>query len=147
MTAGTGRRQPGEAKRRRAVVGGAEKALWAALQGERFARTPWHRRVPMGRDIAAYACPAARLVIELDADAARDAALAARGNRVLHVAEAEIEADLAGLLARLEAAIAEAPPPAPRPPKPRKAKAKNEAAPEEPADMVEVKNWSGESAS
>jgi very-short-patch-repair endonuclease len=68
-----------------------EQLLWRAL---RDSALPWkfRRQHPIGRRIADFACPARKLVIELDggqhadataADAARSAELAAHGYRVI----------------------------------------------------------------
>ena len=70
-----------------------EQRLWSLLRGKQLG--VWFRRqVPLGRFVADFAAPAARLVVEVDggyhacrraADAQRDRALGRMGYRVLRL--------------------------------------------------------------
>lgn len=71
----------------------SEAALWAELRGGRLG-VAFRRQVPIGRFIADFCAPAARLVVEVDggyheqravADGRRDAVLGRLGYRVLRV--------------------------------------------------------------
>lgn len=90
----------------------AEAILWDALRRNQSGRK-FHRQRPVGRYIADFYCPQARLVIELDGpihdtpdrreyDAIRDQTLSARGLRVLRLTNAQIESDLDGCLAHID---------------------------------------------
>ena len=75
----------------------AELKLWNMLRGKRLAETKFRRQAPIGRYIADFLAPSARLVIEADGslhtvegDAERTAFLAAQGYRVLRFSNAEI---------------------------------------------------------
>jgi very-short-patch-repair endonuclease len=77
----------------RAAPTASEERLWALLRGNQLG--VWFRRqVPLGRFVADFAAPAARLVVEVDggyharrwaADARRDRALSRLGYRVLRL--------------------------------------------------------------
>jgi very-short-patch-repair endonuclease len=43
-----------------------EKKLWARLRSSRFSNLRFRRQFPIGNFIADFACPKARLVVELD---------------------------------------------------------------------------------
>ncbi|MGA9865525.1 MAG: DUF559 domain-containing protein [Acetobacteraceae bacterium] len=109
--------------RREATV--VEQRLWRAL---RESALPWkfRRQHPIGRRIADFACPACKLVIELDGgqhaaemseDAARSAELAAHGYRVIRFWNNEVTENLDGVLRRVLAELA-SPPPHPDPLRP-----------------------------
>jgi very-short-patch-repair endonuclease len=83
----------------------AEKRLWNALRESLPYK--FRRQQPIGRFIADFACPARKLVIELDggqhadrteADARRSAELARRGYRVVRFWNNEVLANLEGVL-------------------------------------------------
>ncbi len=89
--------------------------MWRAL---RESRLPWRfrRQHPIGSSIADFACPARRLVIELDggqhatqvaADDRRTAALAARGYRVIRFWNHDVLGNLDGVLAAIKEALEE----------------------------------------
>src|SRR5687768_14127985 len=74
----------------------AERMLWAILRNRRLAGRKFRRQHAIGPYVVDFYCPAERLVIELEGavhadplrseyDGRRDAALTARGVRVLHV--------------------------------------------------------------
>jgi very-short-patch-repair endonuclease len=83
----------------------------------------FRRQVPLGRYIADFYCPSARLVIELDGvshidapnDAVRDAWMNRQGIRVLRVPNREVLANLDFVLAAIEQAARRPPPPNPLP--------------------------------
>ncbi|WP_263493141.1 endonuclease domain-containing protein [Mesorhizobium sp. ESP-6-4] len=69
----------------------AEDRLWHELRGRRLDNIKFKRQVPIGRFVADFVCAEARLIVEIDGsqhaeslrDLERDAALKARGFRVL----------------------------------------------------------------
>jgi very-short-patch-repair endonuclease len=77
----------------RSALTPSEQAIWALLRGKQLG--VWFRRqVPLGRFVADFVAPSARLVVEVDggyharrctADARRDRALARLGYRVLRL--------------------------------------------------------------
>jgi len=94
----------------------AEDALWAALRGEQIRRFQFRRQHPVGRFIFDFCCTKAKLIVEVDGeyhdggdqqerDVARDAYLAAGGYRTLRFKNAEVLTDLAGVVARIDAAL------------------------------------------
>jgi tRNA/rRNA methyltransferase len=94
----------------------AERLLWQALTRDRRFAGQFKRQTPIGRQIPDFVSFPHRMAIELinpgDNDtiaadrAARRAWLESRAYRVMDFAAAEIERDLAGVLARLEASLA-----------------------------------------
>jgi len=105
------------ASQMRAAPTTSEQILWPALRSRRLG-IAFRRQAPIGgRFIADFLAPAARLVVEVDggyharreaADARRDRALGRLGYRVLHLDAALVVRDLAGAVARVRAALAEA---------------------------------------
>jgi very-short-patch-repair endonuclease len=104
-----------------------ESILWRAL---RESNLPWkfRRQHPIGTRFADFACPARKLVIELDggqhaeraeADATRTAELAQHGYSVIRFRNNEIVENLEGVLAMIQAALA-ANPTSPRPSPPQR---------------------------
>ncbi len=94
----------------------AERLLWQALRSDRRFAGRFKRQTPVGRHIPDFVSFPHRLAIELvnqgeqetiAADrAARRAWLESRNYRVIDIAAADIESDLAGQLARLESSLA-----------------------------------------
>ena len=119
------RAHTGLARRLRRDGTEAERRLWRALRECGF---PWkfRRQHPIGRSIVDLACPACKLVIELDggqhdarhaADAARSAEIEAHGYRVIRFWNNEVIDNLGGVLQSIRAAL-ESPPPHPDPLRP-----------------------------
>ena len=94
-----------------------ERLFWRALR-ERLAPWKFRRQHPIGRRIADFACPAAKLVIELDggqhgerpiADEQRSNELAQHGYRVIRFWNSEVLESLDGVLETVSHALAAAP--------------------------------------
>jgi very-short-patch-repair endonuclease len=90
-----------------------ERMLWRALR-ERFDAWKFRRQHPIGRRIADFACPSAKIVIELDggqhgertaADEQRDAELAGCGYHVIRFWNNEITDNLDGVLESIGRAL------------------------------------------
>ncbi len=91
----------------------AERILWQALTRDRRFAGQFKRQTPVGRHIPDFVSFVHRIAIELinadetetiaDDRAARRAWLEARGYRVIDMRVADVEADLAAELDRLEA--------------------------------------------
>jgi very-short-patch-repair endonuclease len=86
----------------RAAPTATEALLWEPLRGGRLG-VGFRRRVPVGRFIADFCAPAARLVVEVDgachagrarADARRDRALSKLGFTVLRIPAELVASDL-----------------------------------------------------
>jgi very-short-patch-repair endonuclease len=97
------------AKRLRRALTPAERRLWHALKGHRFAGLQFRRQGPMGPYIADFACHRAKVIIEVDgaqhgysrraaADRARDAWFAGRGYRVLRFWNTDVLKDFDSVL-------------------------------------------------
>ncbi len=98
----------------------AERTLWRALSASRLDGLKFRRQSVLGTVIADFYCPAAALIVEIDGnthdvdrDARRDAALAARGMLTVRFSNAEVAENLAGVLATIVAAAAPRRPGAP----------------------------------
>ena len=94
-----------------------EAMLWERLRAHRLNGLHFRRQQVIDGFIVDFYCHAASLVVEVDGgvhaaqagyDLERDQVLAQRGLRVLRISNAEVERDLAGVLARI-AAEAETP--------------------------------------
>jgi very-short-patch-repair endonuclease len=95
----------------------AERILWSELRDHRLGGAGFRRQVPIERYVADFICHAAKLVIELDggqhfsdqaeqADAARSAAIEAKGFEVLRFSNHDVMTNRAGVLETIAAAIA-----------------------------------------
>ena len=85
----------------------------APVRDRRFAGVKFRRQAPIGPYVADFACPAHRLVVELDggqhaeraSDRRRDAYLAEQGWRVLRIWNAEVAENPNAVLARIGAEV------------------------------------------
>ena len=111
------------ARRLRRDATDVEKILWRALR-ERIALWKFRRQHPIGGRITDFACPARKLVIELDgsqhgergeADDRRSAELARYGYRVVRFWNNDVLENLNSVLETIRDAL-EAPPPRPTSP-------------------------------
>ncbi|MES2195445.1 MAG: endonuclease domain-containing protein [Pseudomonadota bacterium] len=94
-----------------------ERILWSELRDHRLNGAGFRRQVPIGNYIADFICHAAQLVIELDggqhfsdrgeqADAARSAAIEAKGFQVLRFSNHDVMTNRVGVLETIVAAVA-----------------------------------------
>ena len=91
----------------------AERALWRRLRMRQLAGQRFRRQQPIGDYIVDFACPAARLVVEVDGgqhaeeerDAARTRWLESRGYRVLRFWNNEVLGQIDGVLAVIEESL------------------------------------------
>ncbi|MHB8536049.1 MAG: endonuclease domain-containing protein [Sulfuricaulis sp.] len=104
----------GRAKKLRRVMTDAEKELWYHLRAHRLFGTKFKRQKPIGPYIADFACPALRLVIEIDGgqhseevkyDRLREIWLHKRGYTVLRFWNNEVMENMEGVLERIAAAV------------------------------------------
>ncbi|TPI46136.1 endonuclease domain-containing protein [Mesorhizobium sp. B2-9-1] len=80
----------------------AEDRLWHELRGRRLDNIKFKRQVPISRFVADFLCAEAKLIVEIDGsqhaeslrDLERDAALKARGFRVLRFWNDDVLKDL-----------------------------------------------------
>src|SRR5690606_21176776 len=102
------------ARRLRLEQTGAESRLWAALRRGRLG-VHFRRQHPLGTIIVDFACPSARLVIEVDGgvhrdtaarDRARDDMLRAAGYHVLRFTNREVERRLPVVLEAITRVLA-----------------------------------------
>jgi very-short-patch-repair endonuclease len=103
----------------------AERILWSELRDHRLNGASFRRQVPIANYIADFVCHAAKLVIELDggqhfsdqaeqADAARSAAIEAKGFKVLRFSNHDVMSNRTGVLETIAAAVVERAPTLPR---------------------------------
>ena len=86
-----------------------EKRLWRKLSNGQLGGFKFRRQAVVGSHIVDFACPSARLVVEVDGDthvdpdmdARRDAMLASHGYRVVRVSNADVVHNVDGVLAML----------------------------------------------
>lgn len=97
-----------DARLSRQAMTPGERALWAQLRGHRFLGLSIRRMFPVGPYTASFAVPALRLLIETDAadggspaDPARTAHFGRNGYRILRFREADLCADMPGVLRNL----------------------------------------------
>ncbi len=103
-----------------------ERLFWRALR-ERCPQWKFRRQHPIGRRIADFACPAQKLVVELDgsqhsenelADHLRTMELSKHGYRVIRFWNSEVLENIEGVLETILRAL-ESAPPHPNPLRPR----------------------------
>ena len=108
------------ARKLRADSTDVERILWYALR-EKFPLDKFRRQHPIGNRVADFACPAKKLVIELDgsqhaeqlsADDRRTSELALHGYRVIRFWNNDVIENLASVLEAIYQAL-ETPPPHP----------------------------------
>jgi very-short-patch-repair endonuclease len=103
----------------------AERILWSELRDHRLNGASFRRQVPIANYIADFVCHATKLVIELDggqhfsdqaeqADAARSAAIEAKGFKVLRFINHDVMSNRTGVLETIAAAVVERAPTLPR---------------------------------
>jgi very-short-patch-repair endonuclease len=94
------------ARRLRRGATEAETRLWRGLR-DAFPAVRFRRQHPVGRYVADFACPAEKLVIEVDggqhatqeeADAVRTSAIALRGYRVIRFWDGDVIRNMSGVL-------------------------------------------------
>ena len=101
----------------------AEQRLWSVLRRRQLAGLRFRRQHVIGRFIADFYCPEARLVIEVDGgihsspeqrmhDRERDTVFAALGLIVCRVTNDDVFRDVAGVLQRIRSIVALLSPPA-----------------------------------
>ncbi len=105
-----------------------ERILWRALR-EHLGSWKFRRQHPIGRSVADFACPAAKLIIELDggqhadrveADGQRRAEIGGHGYRVILFWNNEVLDNLEGVLDTIRRTLGSTPPlPASPPPRGR----------------------------
>ena len=90
----------------------AEKLLWECLRRKRLKGLKFRRQHPIGRYIADFYCPEARLVIELDGgihqfkdqkeyDRVRQEMIEMRGIRVVRIKNDEVEQDKESVISKV----------------------------------------------
>jgi very-short-patch-repair endonuclease len=98
------------AKQLRQEQTASEASLWQELRAHRLGGYKFRRQHPIGRFIVDFYCAERRLIIELDGsihdqqqeyDHEREELLLQQGYTIIRIANAEIEADLAGVLQRI----------------------------------------------
>jgi very-short-patch-repair endonuclease len=102
-----------------------EKRLWRNLSNNQLGGFKFRRQEVVGRAIADFACPSAKLIVEVDGDThadperdqRRDACLNGLGFTVLHVANPDVMENMDGVLRLIQQAldIADSPHPNPSP--------------------------------
>jgi len=94
----------------------AELCLWAALRRRQLDGVKFRAQHAIGRVIADFYCPAARLIIEVDGpchaervpyDQARSHDLEAQGYRVLRIPNEQVLSHLPQVLSQIRAALEE----------------------------------------
>ncbi|TCD06626.1 DUF559 domain-containing protein [Erythrobacteraceae bacterium CFH 75059] len=89
-----------------------EKRLWRHLSNGQLGGHKFRRQEVIGHRIADFACPVAKVVVEVDGDAhdadddaVRDDRLEAFGYRVVHVSNADVMNNMEGVLERIRQAL------------------------------------------
>ncbi|MGL4302431.1 MAG: endonuclease domain-containing protein [Sphingomonas sp.] len=112
------------AKAMRRTPSPVEQKLWLELRAGRLNGFKFSRQVVIGPYIADVVCRSQKLVIELDGDthagneardAERTAWLVSKGYRVIRFANRDVQGNLAGVLAAINAVLQDDPSPKPSP--------------------------------
>ena len=110
------------AKRLRADMTDAERALWAELRVRRLAGAKFKRQWTIGPYVVDFCCWEARLIVELDGgqhtpegDARRTAWLKSQGYRVIRFWNPDVLTNMDGVLASIAQALTSHPHPNPLP--------------------------------
>jgi very-short-patch-repair endonuclease len=101
----------------------AERKLWQGLRKYQVGILKFRRQVPLGRYIADFYCPPARLVFEVDGashidapeGAVRDAWMAKHDIRVVRVSNGDVLRNIEGILIAIGEVAGTPPPPNPLP--------------------------------
>ncbi|TNE67771.1 MAG: endonuclease domain-containing protein [Alphaproteobacteria bacterium] len=97
----------------------AERCFWHHVRARRFHGLKFRRQFPVGHFIVDFACPARRLIVEIDGgqhadpesgDALRTAHLESRGFRVVRYWNNDILGNIDGVMTDLEAHLGQQPP-------------------------------------
>ena len=115
----------GRARRLRRDATDAERAIWRGLKTKQLSGWKFRRQHPIGPYFADFACPAAKLIVELGGgqhavrvaqDARRTAHLERGGWRVIRFWNTDVLTNLEGVLETILNALPDQPlPPAPSP--------------------------------
>lgn len=97
------------ARQLRANQTDTERTLWLHLRANQFFGAKFRRQHQIGRYVADFCCPAAKLIVEIDGgqhtperDAERSRALEAEGYAVVRFWNNEVRENLEGVLAVLK---------------------------------------------
>ncbi len=97
----------------------AERLLWQYLSRSQLG-AKFSRQMPVGPYVCDFLCRSHRLAVELDgmshdlrSDAGRDAFIAGQGVRTIRFANRDVLANVAGVVAAIQVALADMPTPGP----------------------------------
>jgi very-short-patch-repair endonuclease len=94
----------------RRVLTEPERRLWHKLRNRNLAELKFRRQVPIGRYVADFLCLEVMLIVEVDGeahastqaqDAERTASLVSEGFRVIRFSNADVMANIEGVLAHI----------------------------------------------
>ena len=106
----------------RAAMTDAERKLWSCLSARKVAGVRFNRQFPIGPFIGDFVSRSAKLVVEVDRgqhatsaqdDAARTRYMEAQGFRVIRFWNNDVLANIEGVVAEIERALADRPSPDP----------------------------------
>ena len=93
--------QTAVARNLRQKASAAETMLWNALRDRRFLRLKFRRQAPIGPFVVDFFCMERQLILDIEANNARDLWLLQRGYLVLNLSEDAVLGDVSGALWRL----------------------------------------------
>jgi very-short-patch-repair endonuclease len=101
----------------------AERRLWQGRRKHQIGGLKFRRQIPLGRYIADFCCPSARVVVEADGvshidapgDAVRDAWMSKHNIRVARISNRDVLRNLDGMLIAIGELARMSPPPNPLP--------------------------------